>query len=278
MRSPRVLGAVLVLAAWGLAGGAHGTTKIRVAEPPLFDGEALAIAVSSSDAVIVATMIGDGQRWVDSSRTASCVVLSDLVVLKGDIEGDSLIVVTPIYGMDPATIKRRLARSQNRGVFFINKTRVGWLLIPTKVPEVLPLGEGANAEMVPQIRALAESQTLESISRAASVILVGRGRESWNWTRCTLPRRWSYCVDVVPEVLVAGSAPDFVVRVTSPSAPYFERAIFFLRAGPEGIYELVGSHAGVITIGPFGEIQEADVPALVGRITALRLGVAGPVR
>lgn len=257
----------LCVGVWATEGAAS-----RIRHPPLTEVEALEIAVSSSDAVVVATVVRDTHFVAQVGGWLSSLIVAEVISLKGDVGKGRIMVLCPQYGMSVYDVRRMLSRSQSRGIFFLRKTRIGWMLNSGWDAEVLPLGERENAEMVHRIRALAEGQTLENVAREAPLIVLGRGTPGLR--QSSTARGPSYCLDVPVEEVIAGTVEDSVVVITSlrfPALPLRVRAVYFLRPGPEEAYELVGSHAGVIPLEDYdGKPLQVDVPGLVRRIHSLR--------
>lgn len=270
-RGRTALAAMLCLLATGVCGS-------RVALPPLTEAEALEIAVSASDAVVIATIGATRDSFVvrDSvnGHWVQYLDLSEVSALKGEALPANLRVLVPQYATPTKMIRRSLSRSEGRGIFFLRRSSIRWLLTDAEGIDcsVIPLGTGRKTELPHRVRALAEGQSLESVASEAPIILLGWVRRQW--IECTGPHGPSHCMEVVPEEVVAGSLGDSVISINCPRLPRPPqpgRAMFFLRPGPTGAYELVGSQAGIITTEPrYLTAPKVDVPALVRRVLLLR--------
>lgn len=255
------------------------TTFSSRLEPWRPDSERVAVGVSASDAVVLATLgeIVDTLEAVDSTGTAfrstSILVLSELEYLKGIPEQGPLRVRLPFFGPRPDALRRQFMLDGGRGLFYLVLTPAGWLLATNFAPKggAVPIHRSDEARIGAMITLAASSQSLESVAQRATYVIIGTPMAP---ERCQATQGDEICVRVRVDSTVVGAPLKREVLIYCPKRPVSvgARAVYALSPPVNGVFEVIGFHAGIFPIGPtLARKHSVHVDSLLRRIRLSRL-------
>jgi hypothetical protein len=176
------------------------------------------------------------------------VALSNVRVLKGTVAASHIWVALPQYGPSRRQLAATVGSSGTRVLaFLIGTEESGWVLEATNSPNggLLPITQPYEQNADARIRDMVADHTLGSIARQAPLIVSGRLLKS---AICNTPKAGAVCYTIAIDTTVVGppGLHEITVSVLTHPVRPFGKALFFVRPIGGGLYELVGSHDGIL--------------------------------
>ena len=218
---------------------------------PFTTAEQCEMAVTASDAIGVGLVHSPRDSIDDDGALWRWATFEPSRWLKGDGGTESLrVFFSTIAGTGGY---ERLSRASSGAttpcIAFLRRVSTG-MWVAVEHPDYFQRGgvlpwAGVDAESL-VIRAVA-AQTLESITRRSSLIVIGK--TILNRAPCHVDGRSVRCAEVVVDSLIAGDLPNSPLRVFSAYGGFalYPKVLLMLRPDGDG-YQVVGTAAGVLPI------------------------------